>query len=89
MGDVTDGLFELWDSPEFRKRYHTDAYLYNVFNTLTKALEVACELLREADVWMRDDENDGAEPLPIGTGAKIERFLANLPKPTAKRGNRR
>lgn len=75
--EVTKNLLDWFDSDGFKERYVNDAVFYNTVNTLTKALGVAAELLYEADVWMRDD---GSEPLPIGTGAKITRFLDNLPK---------
>lgn len=78
--EVTRNLLDWFDSDGFKERYVNDAVFRNTVDTLTKALGVAAELLHEAKVWMEDD---GSEPLPIGTGSRIGRFLTNLPKSKA------
>ncbi len=80
-GEVRAGLLDFFDSQSFREKYLNEVVFHNTVNTLLKALGAAAELLHEADVWMTDD---GSEPLPIGTGAKIKRFLENLPRPDGK-----
>jgi hypothetical protein len=65
-------LLVWWDSPGFREKYMTDPLFRNVFDTLTKALGVAAELLSEAKDCL--DQDGRAEP-----SAEIRRFLSQLP----------